>query len=242
VFGLFSLKNGGGEPNWPAAAYLSGMVLAAAWLAAQLRSPNSRYRRATASLLIFFTVLNLGATLLIHFPVHGQPLLLSIPGPETSGGPMPLRRIDPTCRLRGWRALGAEVDGLRRQLHEQGIEPVLAGTSWTLPGQLAFYCEGQPVVYSLGAALGDRRSQYDLWRPNPLADPGSFAGRTFIIVLAGDSGLEGTVGELAKAFDNLEEQRTFTHTESGHAIAAWTLVVAHGFHGFPPAEAERPRY
>src|SRR5262249_31069091 len=44
VFGLFSFKNGGGEPNWPAAAYLSGMVLAGAWLSLQLRSPRTRYR------------------------------------------------------------------------------------------------------------------------------------------------------------------------------------------------------
>ncbi len=30
-FWLFSLKNGGGEPNWPITAYISGMVLACGW-------------------------------------------------------------------------------------------------------------------------------------------------------------------------------------------------------------------
>ena len=32
VPGLFSFKTGGGELNWPVTAYLSGLVLAAAWL------------------------------------------------------------------------------------------------------------------------------------------------------------------------------------------------------------------
>ena len=40
VFLGFSLKTGGGEPNWPVTAYLSGGVLAAGWLARQLQSPS----------------------------------------------------------------------------------------------------------------------------------------------------------------------------------------------------------
>ena len=45
VFLAFSFKTGGGEPNWPVTAYLSGLVLAAAWLARQLASPVVWYRR-----------------------------------------------------------------------------------------------------------------------------------------------------------------------------------------------------
>jgi hypothetical protein len=36
VFWVFSLKTGGGEPNWPITAYVSGLVLAAGWLVRQL--------------------------------------------------------------------------------------------------------------------------------------------------------------------------------------------------------------
>ena len=32
VFFAFSFKTGGGELNWPITAYLSGLVLTAAWL------------------------------------------------------------------------------------------------------------------------------------------------------------------------------------------------------------------
>ena len=49
VFLLFSVKTGGGEPNWPVTAYLSGLVLAAAWLARQLRVAAAWCRRWTAA-------------------------------------------------------------------------------------------------------------------------------------------------------------------------------------------------
>ena len=40
-FGLFSFKNGGGEPNWPIVCYLSGAILGVGWLAEQLQSPSA---------------------------------------------------------------------------------------------------------------------------------------------------------------------------------------------------------
>ena len=68
---------------------------------------------------------------------------------------------------------------LRLEVEAEGTEPVIAAASWTLPGELAFYCRGNPVVYSVGLILGDRHSQYDLWRPNPVEDSALFVGRTF---------------------------------------------------------------
>src|SRR5262249_59883954 len=47
VFLAFSPKTGGGEPNWPVTAYVSGLVLTAGWLDCQLRSPVAWYRRLT---------------------------------------------------------------------------------------------------------------------------------------------------------------------------------------------------
>jgi pimeloyl-ACP methyl ester carboxylesterase len=221
------------------AAYLSGMVLTAAWLSSRLQSSSGRYRRATAIALFVFVGLSLGATLLLHFPVHAQPVLLSVPGRGISEHSMPLRRMDPTCRLRGWRALAADIDRLRQQLREQGIEPVLAGASWTMPGELAFYCEDHPIVYSLGTILADRRSQYDLWRPNPVADPETFAGRTFIVVVAGNSGVEGALRDLARVFDELEPARVLTYSENGQSVAGWTILAGHGFRGFALPDAIR---
>ncbi len=230
VFLAFSVRTGGGEPNWPVTAYVSGMVLAAGWLAEQVRSPVAWYRRLAVASVAAACAVGLAVTLLGLFSHRAYPLLATLAGPPTDRQPTPLRRVDPTCRLRGWRALAAEVARLRFELRErEGAEPVLAGAAWSLPGELGFYLEDHPPAYSLGPALGDRRSQYDLWRPNPLDDPEEFAGRTFIVVGAG--------AELAALFDEVGTPRTVTHREDGHPVARWTVTVCRGFRGARPAAA-----
>jgi hypothetical protein len=135
---------------------------------------------------------------------------------------MPIQRVDPTCRLRGWRFLASEVDTVRTELAARGIEPVLATERWTQAGELSFYCKGHPRIQCLGALLGDRTSQYDLWRPNPLADAELFAGRTFLLV-----GLE--VEAFAPAFADVEPVRLVEYRENGVLISAWKISAAHGY-------------
>ncbi len=226
VFLLFSFKTGGGEINWPVTAYLSGAVLAAGWLSQQLQSPRRWYRRLARANVVAACVLGLAVTALVHHRGRIYPLLARVSGPPTYAQPFPVRRFDPTCRLRGWEALAAEVDRLRADLRARGEDAVLAGASWSLPGELGFYCEGHPAVYSLGPALGDRHSQYDLWRPNPVADAAAFAGRTFIVV--GANGMPWP-----DAFDRVDPPRWVTHREAGQPVAAWPITVCHGFRGFP---------
>src|SRR5262249_34610481 len=135
---------------------------------------------------------------------------------------------------RGWRTLAAEVDGVLAALRKEGVEPLLAGSNWSLPGELGFYCAGHPAVYSLGPPLGDRHSQYDLWHPNPVGDPASLVGRT--------SGLVGIYDpKLYAAFDQVEPPRTILHVAHGHRVAVWGLTVCRGFKGFPVAEGLREK-
>lgn len=215
-FGLFSFKNGGGEPNWPVVGYLSGMVLTAGWLAEYLRRAAAPARIATAG----FCVLGLVLTILAHDSLLVQPLLLRFSRPEE---PSLLRRLDPTCRLRGWRYLAAAVDEVRAYV---GDDVVIAGSGWILPGELGFYCAGHPTVSSLGLVCGDRHSQYDLWRPNPLADPDAFEGRTFIVIGA-------SAEVLRPAFNEVQPPRVVVYHESGREINRWVVTVARGFRGFP---------
>ena len=231
-FGLFSLKNGGGEPNWPVTAYLSGVVLAAGWLVEEWQARSLTWRRWTLGATLGFACLGAVLTLAIHQITWVQPMLVRIAGRATLEQPMPLRRIDPTARLRGWQTLAREVDALQEELRKQGIEAELAGTAWTLPGELGFYCAGHPTVYSLGSALGDRHSQYDLWRPNPVDDPESFFGKTFIVVGASEQLLRG-------AFERVEPVREVTHFEQGEPINRWQIVVSHGFRGFAHPRAAK---
>lgn len=229
-FALFSLKNGGGEPNWPLPGYLAGFVLTAGWLAQQWHSSTRWIRMGTRFCVPAFACLGLVATAGALFPRWSQPVWAALSGPATPQRPLPLRRFDPTCRLRGWRTLAAEIDRLRCHLADEN--PVLAASAWNLPGELSVYCAGHPEVFSLGAALGDRHSQYDLWRPNPVADAAAFAGRTFLVVGADDS-------QLREAFEHVEPSHVVTHYEDGQPISMWSVTVARGFRGFAQEKKQR---
>jgi 4-amino-4-deoxy-L-arabinose transferase-like glycosyltransferase len=229
----FSLKTGGGELNWPITAYLSGLVLAAAWLGRQFTSGTGWYRRLVAVNLTLVCLVGLGLTVLVHRSDWAHPVLAVFAGPPTEKQPYPLRRFDPTCRLRGWRqTLATQIDEVREELRQQGIEPVVACTGWSMPGELGFYCDGHPTVYSVGLALGDRHSQYDLW-PGPVTDPEAFLGKTFIVVGTGPQAL-------APAFDAVEGPRWVTHHENGRPVAGWSVVVGRGFKGFPARRGPIP--
>ena len=71
-----------------------------------------------------------------------------------SDDPYSIRRVDPTCRLRGFQTLGNEIDKVRHEIVGQGLaDPVLAGLSWNMPGEIGFYCDGHPKTYSLGCTF-----------------------------------------------------------------------------------------
>jgi hypothetical protein len=230
VFLLFSLATAE-EPNWPVSAYLSGFVLTVAWIARRLTVPEMWTRRWTGVSLGAASALGLGLTLVMHHGEWIQPALVRLSGPATAELPLPCRRFDPTCRLRGWRTLAAKVDRIRKTLRAEGVESVVSASGWTLPGELAFYCQDHPPVYSLGRALGDRHSQYDLWHPNPVADPGRFQGRTFIFV--------GEVSPRVRdGFAAVDPPELVTQMQSGQPVAQWTVTVCRGFRGWGRPDAE----
>ena len=197
-----------------------GLAGAAAGVALALVSPSAR-RRCWA----LACVLGSTTTVLMHHTDWMQPLLVRLSGPATPDQPMPLRRFDPTCRLRGWPLSGR--DGGPRcasRLRTENDEPVLAASSWSLPGELGVYCAGHPQAYSLGLAMGDRHSQYDFW-PNPLDDVEAFRGRTFIVVGWVPDGSDERFRPRGGAAE-------VVYTEKGRPIAAWTITVCHGYRGF----------
>jgi 4-amino-4-deoxy-L-arabinose transferase-like glycosyltransferase len=229
LFLAFSPKTGGGELNWPVTAYLSGLVLSAAWLARQFDDPRHWYRLATAANLGLACAAGLAATVFMHHSDWLFPVLTRLAGPPTAANPFPLRRFDPTCRLRGWRTLAATVDRFRELvIQEEGVEPVLAGCTWSMPGELGVYCTGHPQAYSLGLCMGDRHSQYDLWL-NPLDQSQAFKGRTFLVINGDEQVLRAAFGSVVTT----EVQ----HAEKGQPIASWRLSVCRDYNGhFPPPQ------
>ena len=206
---------------------MTGFGLAAAVVRRQTGGPPSGYRLAARGLFLCAMVLGSVATVVAHWPRLLRPTMAgALPAP-TPDRPTPVRQLDPTCRLAGWPQLAAVVDLARTAArHEDGVEPVVAAMTWGVPGELAFYCAGHPPAYSLGPALAGRLSQYDLWRPNPVADAQVFRGRTFIYV-----------GEVIPVgvFGRAEPPVVVTATDGGVPVATWKVWVLHDFRGFPAA-------
>ncbi len=226
MFGMFllaSLKTAG-QLNWPVTSYESGGVLAAGWLAQRLRDPRPGVARTLRLAGAGAAALGVVLTLVVHFPALGRPAIAACVGPPTAERPMPLRRLDPSCRLRGWRqTLAAAVDRACDAVRISGREPVVAVGSWPIAGELGVYCAGHPTVYSVGVFYGDRSSQYDLWRPNPVFNPDDFRGRTFVLI--------GCVPQIAYKFDAIESSEDVIYAEGDQAVQTWHVTVARGFHG-----------
>ncbi|HVK17836.1 MAG TPA: glycosyltransferase family 39 protein [Fimbriiglobus sp.] len=226
VFLLAAVKSKG-QANWPAAAYVSGAVLAVAWVVRQVSDPDPRHRRLACFFLAVAVPLGVVMTLAARFPGLVRPLYADLAPAPTAGRPVPIRKLDLTSRMHGWRSLATVVDELREQARtEDGEEPVLAGMTWTIPGELAFYCRGHPTAYTFGPALADRHSQYDLWRPNPIANAQVFRGRTFVYV--GD-----ITPEVQQAFDRVDPPVEVVASDGGTPVADWRVRVLRGFRGFP---------
>jgi 4-amino-4-deoxy-L-arabinose transferase-like glycosyltransferase len=233
TFLAFSPKTGGGEMNWPVTAYLSGLVLAAAWLGRQLAAPRPAYRRLQAWGLLSACAVGLLLTVFMHGTHRFYPLLTRLTGRPKGELDFPLRRLDPTCRLRGWHVFGEVVDQYRDWLRQmEGREPVLAGVSWTYPGELGVYCAGHPQGYSIGPVLGERHSQYDLW-PNPITDGERFRGQTFLVV-------GGMTDEIKAGFDEVGPTVFVKHYERGQPITGWWLTVCRGYRGRFPMPSGTP--
>lgn len=219
------------EPNWPVTAYLSGLVLAAGWLSDSWSQGTAGFRLRLKISLVTASFLGLAVTGLMYFSVFAHPAMAALAGPPSDGRPTPLRRLDPTCRLRGWNELGAEVDKLIAHLSSTGKEPVVAASSWWLTGELGFYCKNHPTVYCLGILQGERHSQCDFWHPNPIDEAENFRHRDFIYV--GDLG-----PDVAKLFDRVETEGNVVHKVGNHPVAIWTIHICRGYRGaaaLPPA-------
>jgi hypothetical protein len=224
LFGAVTLRSGG-QLNWPAAAYISGTVLAAAWLIRTLDSASGSFRWWTRFGIVAACIAGVAITIISHETALVRPVVVEIARQIRKNDPFAIRAVDPTVRLRGWKYLGKELDLIRAEVRAQdGFEPVMAAGGWNTAGEVGFYCDRHPRVYSLGPWFGDRHSQYDLWRPNPVADAQVFQGQTFVVV----TGHEPT---LRLAFAEVSPVREIVYKEGDIPVASWQVWICRGFRG-----------
>ncbi len=227
VFLLFSLVTKI-QPNWPVLALLPGLALLVAWLA------HLPTRRTAAALIVAGTLVGGTGVALLHTSASLMPLFAWLARNEPPWSLTPVAKYDPSARLRGWSQLGAAAGRALAAERAAGHKPFILTDDYQVASQIAVYCPGEPTTYCLQAALGDRQSQYDLWRPNPLRDPNAFRGQPCLYVGALKPELTGQVASGHVALRGARLAETVEHRVRGHAVAVWAVYVCDEFAGLPP--------
>lgn len=234
VFLAFSFRTKT-QPNWPLPALLPGTIVMVCGLARLWRSPSGGARR-WARIVVAAGVLWGGATVvLMHHTEWALPVFKWLARREPPWNLTPVAKFDPTARLRGWSELGRAVGEVQAAERAAGRDPFIVTDDYQTASEIAFYAPGQPTVYCLQAALGDRQSQYDLWRPNPLCDPDVFVGRPCIYVGARKPRLFGGEASGPEALPEARLARTVEHAVEGWGTSAvvqvWSIYVGETFAG-----------
>lgn len=176
------------EGNWPVAGVVSLMTLVGrdaarvlpdharrvrAWLA----SPEPRMKRG-----IFRKKPETGFQIGYHWGVaYGAgALVLYLALPIAARLPV-LGEVVPLSRIEGASERAGVVQGHLDALRGRGEDPIVIATEYWLASHLAFYLDGQPLVYSGTSFRGGRKSSYDFFGATDLTDA-SLVGRPAVLV------------------------------------------------------------
>lgn len=228
IVSAMSLWTKGGQPNWPAPAYFTLMILAAFFLSTRLQSTKTwrRWRIWFWPTAIFGIVI----TPIAHNTEIVYPAIDRI-GSLFRKKPIVPRQWDPTFRLRGWQELG---DAITAELRKLPPNSLVLCEDYQITSQAAFYVAGQPKTFYVGSWFRDpkrrsRQSQYDIWPDRQLDQP-SLVGRDAIYF-----GHEPPRDFLA-AFEKVEKLPEIDIARRGVSIRTFRLWRCIGFKGMqrPP--------
>jgi hypothetical protein len=232
---------GENELNWAAPGYVSVLCLAGWWLD---RGPfREGWRSGRPGMVLagcwLFGVL--GLTALQHTEWF-YPLIARWVPASTPGNPSPMKRVDPTCRMRGHRVLAPEVARRFAELKAEGLDPFILTSTPYLASELSFYMPGHPDVECLAFSYDPYRpvNQHDLWHPNPRFDVAAYKGRPALVVE--DAHFRPSYADsMVKHgwFARAEAPARLTVREGGVAVAAWDIAVARDYQGPPSPERWR---
>ncbi len=216
------------QPNWPVLALLPGTIVLVGWLSRLLRRATTG--RAARGLIAAGVILGGASVVVLHYTQWLMPAFAWLARREPPWNLTPIAKYDPTARLRGWSDLGRAVGRARQLLPPDAF---IVADDYQVASEIAFYCPGEPQVYCLQAALGDRQSQYDIW-PNPIRDGEQFIGRPCIYVGVLKPELIGQSPASHVALPGVHLVETVEHRVRGHLIRVWPLYVCEEFAGLPP--------
>jgi hypothetical protein len=157
------------QPNWPAPAYFTLLILAAYFLATRMR--DSASWRPWRGWFYGAVVTGVVATPILHHTELLYPFIRWQHHVRNAKGVPSANRVDPTARLKGWQE---QANLLALELDSLGPAAFVMCDDYQSTAEMAFYLPGQPKTYCAGAYFsGERRrrhTQYDVW-PDRSLDP-----------------------------------------------------------------------
>ncbi len=259
------------QGNWPAPAYLTAAIAAAAWAEERLEGRQRRVARRRKALLVtgaasIILAIAVQALALAPGPVHALGASLSRLGQQAGPGASGslVRRagwflsegVDPCKRLCGWRQLAARVSATQAAM--QGAPP--GAGSIPAPAQDAppEALQGGVPDDSLPFIVSDRYQLASLLafyvEGHPRTYTADLGGRLTQYDVWG--GLEGQRGRngifvtygyqplpdaVGRAFRRVEVEPRVVVMEDGRLLHGFFIVRGYDFLGFPPAPGP-PRY
>ena len=232
------------EVNWPAASYFTGMILLAGVVVQGWNSTEPRIRRDWR---IWGTVVVLWGVLLSAVAMNLQRLypfvarkLAPLQGTDRYDKSIYFPgRWDPAAKkLRGFEQRAAAIAAICQEMRGRtGQEPLVITGRYDTSSSLAFYLPGQPFVFSIGSAIGERHSQYDLWPGLNERKPSGelrYSGRPAVIVNVGNNEGHDWIHEvITPAFDHVDPPEDVPVYVDGVLLWHVTVMRGYGFMGMP---------
>jgi hypothetical protein len=198
------------EANWPAPAYIGGVVLFACY---QWSEVSKRWRAAGIALA---GVLSIAVYLHSLKPIIPESLL-------------PARR-DPIGRAYGWREVAQAVNRAAAAPLPSGAKTYLAADRYQEASEIAFWSVGHPETFALN--LGSRRNQYDLW---PSFRERAHPGDRLVVALDETDGVHETVIALNPHFASILRGELVELQRGNGTIGLRRVYTLDGWRGtWPP--------
>ncbi|MDE2506276.1 MAG: hypothetical protein KGM43_03600, partial [Planctomycetota bacterium] len=219
-------------PNWAAPGYAAVLVL----IGRRVDLAWDRGGRPPGRYVYPWAALMLGLTLFQHTEWLYPAIARFVPEP-TRRDPMPMKRWDPSNRMRGHKAVAAEVDKTIEALRSRGIEPFVVSPNYAATSLASFYLRGQPETYCIAWSKTNPDAtvvnQHDLWRPNPRRDPEAFRGRTAVFVEESSEPIFTIAHILSRrGLFGVEESTRRVYVRDGGVVAgSWDITVCRDFKG-----------
>lgn len=194
------------EANWPAPAYIGGVVLFACYKWSEI---SKRWRAAG---------IGLAGVLSLAVYLHAIQPIVPVPAPK-----------DPVGRAFGWREVAQAVGRASIAPLPVGAKAFMSADRYQEASEIAYWLPGNPETFALN--LGGRRNQYDLW---PTFRDRAHIGDRLVIALDETDGVHETIMALTPHFASILRGELVEMQRGNGTIGLRRIYTLDGWRGTWP--------